>query len=479
MKSDFLVIYQALEKKDRHAFLHFLKCFYSTQKIALRAIQFIEDQLSMGRELNMEKLFSHSFEQERFDNQFAKKKYISNLFSDLKIYVQEFIVWKEMKSQPEKSSKIMVQWLQRNGLNAIERKVVKNVSKTFESYEHSSFLELISALEFQHYLYVNAPENTLPSSKDTLLKNIIDLRELFNVVSKIIYLCEYLSNLKVLGDMHEPYYNDVDINNLYEIINTWSESNETIRIYSMILRMLTQNDINAYLDLKSQVLNLNLENKSNLNAAINFCQNFAAGLLREARTPEDSLTYKLDLFNLYRVGLKKNALLSNGIMPHQTFQNIVNLGCALNRIEWVQEFVRDWGGFLASNGLDNNEIIKLAQSRIQFTLKNYEKALDLIPYGISAPAYQIQSRILEIMCFYELKSELLDYKIEAFSLYLYRLKRSQSQLVVSAKNFLKIIRITSNTSSREGSKMHLLSKLDKSAPIVFQDWLREKILEKK
>lgn len=362
-----------------------------------------------------------------------------------------------------------------------EQQQINKAKKNFEQSWDDSFWQRSAEYHLHHYLYFNAANETLSNQSDNLSIAWKSL-DRFYFTTKLIYTCEVLNRGQILGSDHAPHIEDSEIEKILDAIKKW-EYDETIRIYKEILILVTTNTLDSFNKLRSYVDEPHsIKSSENFKSVILYALNFATKALRDGRAEMD---YESELLRLYKIGLSSNVFLTNGFIAPNTFQSIVNLSCSLGEALWANQFIEEWSNFLNPEMDSNEDLIKISLARVRFALKEFDRALDLVPFT-SRPgtSLEIQSRALEVMCYYEIQSDLLPYKLDSLSMYLYRLRGRHHPLNEGMINFLNILKSMYNNNSYSRSRgmrskktNQLLEKLDQARPIAFKKWLYEKIQE--
>lgn len=149
-------------------------------------------------------------------------------------------------------------------------------------------------------------------------------------------------------------------------------------------------------------------------------------------------------------------------------------------IEWAIDFIHAHKGRIIGE-LENEEYYYTILSMGLFNQKKYKECLDTLPKNITKNVnFLLTIKVLEIKCYYELKSELLIFKLDAFKVFLSRntnkiLSEEQQQgytLFVSLLNQL--------IKCRKGETQKLNKvKLKLNSPVLVHEtvWLTDKVEE--
>ena len=136
---------------------------------------------------------------------------------------------------------------------------------------------------------------------------------------------------------------------------------------------------------------------------------------------EDSLC--LPYFNMLKEHLSKGYLhYANGLMM-STFINIVTMGLHSGAYDWIEEFIETYAPQLVGTE-EKNELLQYNKANLAFHRGKIKEAFNLLPnHKFKDYGYELALRRLEIKICYELESETLDSKLNAFKNYLFEAHR--------------------------------------------------------
>ncbi len=189
--------------------------------------------------------------------------------------------------------------------------------------------------------------------------------------------------------------------------------------------------------------------------------------------------YLQKAFHLYCADLESGYLYYNDFILPGTLNNIVSLGLRMKKYEWVSSFLEAHRSRIY--GMDSAEVsYQFNMAHYCFHKKEYENALEYLARTYDDQYYKISGRRLEIMIYYCKKSVLLDDKINAFKIYIYRLpKQSISEKQKEGNgNFIDLLKqICLPRTFKSISRIEkLLKKIDQTKRLAERLWLKE-ILE--
>jgi len=198
------------------------------------------------------------------------------------------------------------------------------------------------------------------------------------------------------------------------------------------------------------------------------------------RYNENEEAYLPALFDIYCLSLEEGLLFVEGGLLQSTLQNMVSLGLKMKQYDWVYEFLEVYYDKITDTDCPQ-EIYANNLARYYFELKQFDKALDCLTQDYDDTYYKIAAKLIEIKIYYEQEEDLLEYKMQAFKVYLHRISNALLPEVHKRgfKNFIDLLKqichpSTLNNPSRIAK---LQQKLKDRKVIAERDWLQKKLEE--
>ncbi len=185
------------------------------------------------------------------------------------------------------------------------------------------------------------------------------------------------------------------------------------------------------------------------------------------------------LFQLQKGNLEKGYFYHDGKIPHAAFGSIVSVAIKLEEYAWALQFMEAHKDRIMG-GEENKDLYDLSMAGYFFAQKEFEKALDWIPAAPQNPMFLYRARRLKLKAYYETKSDLLFYELDAFKMVLSR----ASQKLISPQfrevnaNFVNYLYQIAK--SIPGDKARFLTLTQRILPktvVAEKDWLLEKLKE--
>lgn len=151
------------------------------------------------------------------------------------------------------------------------------------------------------------------------------------------------------------------------------EESPVINIYYYCLMMIMKPDEEHYYYNAKELLfscedTLALDDKAEFYINLeNYCKR---------RVKLGLVNFEEELFEIYTAELKKKAYIMNGVMPDLFYKSVVNSGLQLKKYEWTKNFIIEYKNELPEQFRENTYTHLMGV--YEFTIDNFEKALDLI-----------------------------------------------------------------------------------------------------
>jgi hypothetical protein len=182
---------------------------------------------------------------------------------------------------------------------------------------------------------------------------------------------------------------------------------------------------------------------------------------------------------LQRYSLEKGYLLYIGKLSASAYLSIVHHAAKLGKIVWAQNFIEEYKDKLLNKDLQE-EYYKVAQAECLFQSGRCDDALTVLPMLTEDTLFYLFCRRLEVKIYYELRSELLPYKLEAYKVFLSR--ASQKTLSEERRdfegNFVNLLLQIINCPPGDAFKLDRLERrIREKTTVADRDWLLLKVAE--
>lgn len=335
---------------------------------------------------------------------------------------------------------------------------------------HKQFL--LEQLRVEYFSSINNRRNDLNIPK---LLEQLDEYYLFSKMEFNLAFIAQGTNLSLPQDHFEALL--VEIQQLPGDIDFWTIP--VVRIYREMLAFLILEDggslekIEAIrLELKQADKHLLLEQKQLL-----------VGLLRQQvinKVNQGEIAFLPIAFQIYKEHLDAGFLKFEGLITPSTYRNMVTMSLRMKEFAWTRKFLEDYRNKII--GVDHpEEIYQFNLANLYFYERKFDLALDTLGPKYHDLYYQMAARRLEIKILYETDSPILDSKMEAFKVYIYRLsqKRLPEVQALGNNHFIDLLRrIVNPATLGNESRINVLRNQFSAVKILAErNWLGEKLQE--
>lgn len=185
---------------------------------------------------------------------------------------------------------------------------------------------------------------------------------------------------------------------------------------------------------------------------------------------------RMVLHRLQQDNLKRGYLYYNGLITASAFLSITTIGLKVKNFEWVREFIADHEKKIIGDN-ESRDFYRLGLAYYYFETGQYEKALDNVPPTSPDTDFLLKSRRLELMIYYELDSDLLPYKIDAFKMFI---SRASNKLIPAQTrefniNFINLLfQVASSAPGDKVRAQRLMQRIRSKQAVSEKEWLLEK-----
>ena len=445
--------------------------FHNKNKRVRRLFRHLRAAIEAGdrSQLDKEACFDAVYAQEEFDKQ--KLYNISSLlFRNINAYASF------RRYQHEKGDQLLhllTEHITRKNWSAYEKtaKQLQNLGfrgedKEFYSYR-AGILRIRKDLETQRL-------------SNEAFYTTIDHLDRFYLFARLRMACEYLNRGNVIT--HEQN-NVSDIEPLLGLLHkpsSASEEGSSLQLYSNIYRMLTSPDQPDFFQKCISLLRtdefLGLEDKRD---GASYCINYCIRQLNLGK-----LEYQRQLFELYIWTIEEEILFEAGELAEWHFKNIVSITIRENQLDYAEEFVQKYSGFLPEAVRENAS--QFNRASIYFARKAFSKAKKLlIKVQFLDIFYSLDSKVLLAKIYFEEgEFEALNNLLKTFNTFLSRdniLSENQRSIY---KNFIwlvtKLVEIAELVrlvpiSQMKAKNAELKAGLEKRRNTAQYAWVHEKV----
>ena len=190
----------------------------------------------------------------------------------------------------------------------------------------------------------------------------------------------------------------------------------------------------------------------------------------------DSEEIRVTLYELYKDNLSRGYLHYEGKLHPSTYLAVSVAAVRVNQFDWAIEFIEKHKHEVIGEN-ESQDLYRLNLAHYLFGIGKYSECLDNIPATSAYVDYLLQGKRLELKALYELQSELLSYKLDAFKMFLSRtsqkfLSENRQQTHSDFGNLLHQL-VYSNPGDPKRSEL-LIKRIQEKKQAAEWRWLLEK-----
>jgi len=442
-KNQFLSILEKLSKREVNELQDYIHQLHPRKK---QQQQLLNCLLPFHPLFEAEKEITESIKQAELSDENNSKK-LSNLMSDLKGLVLEFLLWKEQQVNSFEKSLTLIQLLHRRGIHHVAAIELKKLEKRIKKNKKMLSLDLYQLLKLKYFqLDIHSQANT--AAEHSITKTFKQLNT-FYLTNSYKLFCEVLSRKNVYQE-NIP----ADKATIEQLLDSKlaRKDSDLLVCYQKALTMnfyQAESAVKAeavFQDLKELYKNVyeffDLEDQQTLLLyLINFCI---------PRVMKGQSDYEMIAFNLHEFGFNK-FIFQKGGLSKTLLLNTITIGCRAQKKEanqdWqsVQTIIAENIEYLPKKDRIPTEI--LANSFITFYQSNYEDTLyQLNTISVSEDTdNSLRVRGMVTISLYKLnRMKALVRELDKFENFLKKNTKKISDIVkIRYLNFIEIMRLIS------------------------------------
>jgi len=427
--------------------------------------------------LTVQDLYSKLYPGKTYNPQTMK-----NRFSELLKLGEEFLVYRKIQDSPAEKDKLLLSsYLDRKMYKFLDSKLQKEISELTSAPDDLKKFENLFSLQELRIRSLGEKKKF-----DAYFQKFFE--------NSLLSTSIFLNNLFINGI---EYKQQEYLNRKYEF-NLVLEILKDMNL-AKVMKKCHNSDLNI---LKIVSMNYNLYKAyENINNEDNYFE--ARKIFHEL---QDSLSneYKLELYMIFiyfctrkqNQGINKyynelfklfNEKLDSGfhsdfsqnIYPLSSFRDYVFVGIEVNKLSWVDDFLKKYSVLLPEDVRDNE--VNIANAKLFIARKKYQNALSIIS-GVKPSNFlhYIDVSLVKLISYYELgEYEDAFTLIDRTSHYMRNHKEIPKSHMVNFTGFIKFLHLLLNaaTDTKVKDQAFLFNELNKYKLISKRDWLTEKISE--
>jgi hypothetical protein len=186
------------------------------------------------------------------------------------------------------------------------------------------------------------------------------------------------------------------------------------------------------------------------------------------------------LFQLSKEHYERGYLYFDGKITSSALISISQTALINREFDWCKHFIDEQKDKIL-NDTSDHDFYHLALANYYTYKGEFDQALALVPATMPTPDIHLLAKRIELKCYYETKSPLLDAKIDAFRMFLSRISKNtiSEQLHQSNSNFLNILhQIHMSVPGDKKRNQKLLERIEEKSYLFEREWLVQKVNER-
>ncbi|MCW5921369.1 MAG: hypothetical protein KIS77_03430 [Saprospiraceae bacterium] len=356
-----------------------------------------------------------------------------------------------------------------------ERGLTERSTQVLAKLKNQTNTENLDSLERYHSNFLIAEEEHQRESFLNQLKGDLNIPNL--IYSLELYYHNYRTELinRYLLQQKAPQLPDLQWENIS--VKFWEEESVLLQISKSINSILRQNlpsseEFFEFMQLlHGKADNLSFETIAQFYA---YLRSICTLLINGGH-----LEFIPILHNIHIDNLQRGYFFTNGELTPLVYLNIVQIATRAKEYAWAKEFTEKYKHSIIG-GDEEQFFYHLNMAQCLFAEGNFEESLSLLPDAPSASHYHHIVRRLELKNYYELKSDLLPYKIDAFRKFIERtgsktIAPDQKTMHINFVNFLH--QLSQSPIKDKTRSARLVERIERKHLVAERAWLLEKARE--
>lgn len=280
-----------------------------------------------------------------------------NLTSKMTKTLESFLVFLEVNENDFEKRKILVKAIGRRNLYQFFDKEIQLLDKELTPHtlaNHSALLDkmLINQLFYYH-------------PQTDKVKNIHHLE----TAKK--YAEEYFKSLQLKLSCDELVHIQI-INSKSNRLPTNNQTPYFAKLYEKVYNVLNEGSDMSFKRAKLFIeKNIDIFNNDDKKFGLLHLINFAI-----SKNNLGSYSYKIEMFELYKIGLDQRIFIENGIISEKTFTNIISVSASLGEFQWAKNFIHNYEKYLPKDSKEDAKTLGLAN--LYFQQNKFSQVIDLL-----------------------------------------------------------------------------------------------------
>jgi len=309
---------------------------------------------------------------------------------------------------------------------------------------------------------------------DINIPNLLDSIETYYYLRRVMLLNRYLLQQRVTK-LEVPEFIAVHLEENTVPVRYLSKS-PLLKIYYEIF-LLLKKDLFQTSDIRF-LYDLLLLHEEKLDAEAlqefyGYLRNFAILILNANRDNEEICHI---LHDLYLINLERGYLHYEGKLSPGRYAAVSANAIKVNQLDWALSFLEKYKNDIIGEN-ETHDIYRFNKAHYLFAIDQYDECLAIIPSTSTFVDYMVSGKRLELKAYYELQSDLLPYKLDAFKMFISRTSQKllSDALIKTNSEFANLLNqlMTSIPGDKKRASV-LIERIEKKKQALEWRWLLAK-----
>jgi len=182
------------------------------------------------------------------------------------------------------------------------------------------------------------------------------------------------------------------------------------------------------------------------------------------------------LFRLYKDNLARGYLHYEGKIHPSRYMGIFDTALRIKEYAWALSFLEKYKNDIIGEN-ETHDIYRFNKAHYLFAIDQYDECLAIIPSTSTFVDYMVSGKRLELKAYYELQSDLLPYKLDAFKMFISRTSQKllSDALIKTNSEFANLLNqlMTSIPGDKKRASV-LIERIEKKKQALEWRWLLAK-----
>lgn len=473
-KSTLLFHFKILKESQFEDFRIFLSSdYFNPGPLRENVVALFDYIMSVYPDFSNDALLRENVHASLFPGKEFLKGRLDKVMHEMNRILKEYLLWARYKSEENEFNRNL-EWVEiiRSTGDEIKYQLANEKLKSEENQQKLSLEHLLHTYQIENEAHEWSGANYNGKDDTNLFKTIASFYE-YSLAQEFEHINSLLVTTKV-SKIEIPEQLMQRINTI--LADTQNTENNLLKSYQKTLQILIkptpeEADFWDFMDFLNKIEDtLSIESLKYFYTHLrNFCTSCFNNGAENMRPV---------LHEIHKQSLNRGYFYFYGKIYPNTILTITRIALSTNNFQWVSDLLKIHKNLIIGE-LPDGEYYNSILAMYQFATGRFEDALKSLPINtLKNVNYQITNKLTEIKCFYELGSELVIFKLEAFKVYLSRntqkvLSLEQQQgytKFVSA--MYQVIQCTKGDSKKI---IKILKKLNEPGTIQDRTWLLSKI----